>query len=225
MTRFTCQYCDKKFHYKEFYSKHKVTCEYFSQTKKKKCSELDSHEILPSPQEMYQLVQHLHLQCEQLKQEIKKLKLNSTKKSIHSLDEAIVPDTSYDAWIRSFVVNHSHIKKIFDYDLTEGIKMCISQRIDNEGRNYVPIRGFVQKQKVLFICNKAVWEICTDEAFTRMIELVRHEITRFFCTWEHEDDIDTDTEMMYLSKVTGSKIKKSKQVNELKMWMMSTFSE
>lgn len=224
MTRFTCQYCDKKFHYKEFYSKHKITCEYFSQTQRKKCSELDSHEVLPSPQEMYQLVQHLHLQCEMLKGEIKKLKLNPAKKITHYLEEAVVPNTSYHAWIKSFVINYSHIKKIIDYDLTEGIKMCISQRIIDEGHHLVPIRGFVQKKKALFICNKSSWEVCTDELFTQMIEFIRHEITRFFCSWEHEQDFDTDTEMMYLVKVTGSKINKSKQVNEIKAWMIPIIS-
>jgi hypothetical protein len=224
MTRFTCQHCGKKFHYKEFYSKHKITCEYFSQSTRKKCSELDSHEILPSPQEMYQLVQHLHLQCEMLKDEIKKIKMNPAKISVHYLEDAVVPSTSYDDWIKLFVINYSHIKKIIDFDLTEGIKMCISQRIDSEGSNFVPIRGFLQKQKTLFICLKSSWEICTDEVFTQMIELIRHEITRFFCEWQLGQDIDTDTEMIYQRKITGSRINKSKQVNEIKTWMISKIS-
>ena len=221
MTRFTCQYCDKKFHYKEFYSKHKITCEFLSQTKRKKCSEQDSHEILPSPQEMYQLVQHLHLQCELLKDEIKKMKENPIKKSTKQLLEVYIPDVTYDDWVKLFTVNYSHVKMVFDYDLTEGIKMCINQRLDNEGYDTIPIQS---KQKKVFIFNKKLWEICSDEVFTQMIELIRHEITRFFCTMTHKQGIDTDTEMMYLNKIMGTKINKIRQVNEIKSWLTSKIS-
>jgi hypothetical protein len=228
--KLSCIYCDKVFNFKEVYDKHTPACEYFFQNRRQRHRDIECIEKLPSPQEMFQLVQHLTSQVKILTQDVDRLKKNSNysikKKTNEYLLKANTPTQLFDDWIVLFTVNNKHLEEIFKYTLTDGIKLCFSDRISNEGLQTIPIRAFKEKVGIIYVytnlgdtTRQNSWEICSNEQLIRMIDLIGHEISKTFCNLEQTIDLEQQFER--LIKVTGTKINKDRQKLDLKSWILS----
>jgi len=226
----TCIYCDKVFSFKSVYDNHIPACEYFFQNRRQRHRDIESIEILPSPQELFQLVQHLSLQVKTLTDEVDRLKKNNSysikKKTTDYLTKASIPQYTFDDWMVAFPVTENHLHEIFKYTLTDGIKMCLNERIINEGPDKIPIRAFKEKTGFIYIYTnlgdkerQKSWEICTNDQLMHMIELIGHEISKKYCNLEPVADMEEQFER--LIKVTGTRINKEKQRTDLKSWLLS----
>ena len=236
MTKYSCNSCSKKFHYKEFYDNHRIACEFFSQSRKQLICHQESNEKLPLQEEMFKLLQHLTLKCEALTDEVDKLKkcaFISNKKTCESLLDKLKPSITFTEWVESIVVENDCITETFNHKLTDGIIKCIHNKIEenNSEQVVVPIRAFKAKPGVLFIFekneeNKFEWTAFSNEKLGSMIEIIRHEIGKFYCIWkENQRSIDMDTEMLYLMKISGLKVNKNKQFQDVKSWIISHYSK
>ena len=86
------------------------------------------------------------------------------------------------------------ITEIFNHNLTDGIIKCIRNKIEENDieLNVVPIRAFKEKQGILFIFEVneekqlCEWVTCSNEKIISMIEIVRHEIGKFYCIWKEK---------------------------------------
>ena len=230
MENINCEYCDKHFNFKELYDKHRVACEFFYQSRRQRHREIESIEKLPSQQELFHLVQSLALQCKILTEKVSKLEANSTyhiKRNANGfLQNAPVPKELFEIWIKKFEINLKHLKEIFEYNLTNGIKKCLSDRISNEGLTNIPIRAFKEKPGVLYIFtetdNKGNWIVCPKETFSIIIDEVNNEIIRVFCQWQSDqEEFDYDRQIACSTKISGLKINKERQIVDIKAHILS----
>lgn len=229
MTQYCCTFCDKKFHYKEFYDNHRIACEFFSRNRKQRLREIDGYEIMPTQEEMFHLLQHLTFKCQTLTEEVDKLKksvFSSRKKTTEMILDSVKPTLSFEEWNKCFKINHKCITEIFNGTLTDGIISCIKDRI-NEIGIVLPIQSFKEKQGTIHIFEEdeetqlCKWNICSNDKLSFMIEIIIHEIGRFYCIWKEEQtNIDTDTELSYMVKISGIKINKNKQLHDVKTWIL-----
>lgn len=233
MTNYICNSCDKKFHYKEFYDNHRISCEFFSQNRKRFSS--DNDENIPSNEEMFRFIQHLSLKCHTLTEEIEKLKkhcYSSNKKVTETVLGCLKPSITFDDWIKSFKVSNECMTKIFENDLTSGIINCIHHKLRTEHTDYIrPIHYFKERTGILYIYQGNIdkitckWTICSNEHLHSAVENIKHEITKYYCDWRKEQtNIDIDVDMSYLTKISGSKINKNKQIQEIKSWIISNIN-
>ena len=229
---FNCIYCDKTFSFKDIYEKHNIVCEFFYQGRRQRHRNMECIEKIPSPQELFELVQHITLQNKMLIERVNRLETNNQYRVKRNTDDFLkkvpIPEKTYNEWIKTFQVKMSHLEEVFEFNLTDGMKKCIHDRIIQEGLECIPIRSFKEKQGILYIYTNEKennsWEICSDESFNKMIEFVEHEITRSFCLWKKDQTdelIDKEKEMFYLLKITGLKINRDRQKSDLKSWILS----
>lgn len=229
MTKYCCNFCDKKFHYNEFYENHRVACEFFSQNRKQNTHQTECQENLPSQDEMFKLLQHLSLKCQTLSEEVDKLKkisLTTVKKTTENKLLNLKPSVTFESWFKSLRANHDCITEVLIMNLTDGIIKCVKQLIDDENST-LPIQSFQDKPGVLYIYEEdnetqlCKWVVCTNDKIQHMVDLTRHEIVKFYCGWkETQPVVDTDTEMHNLCKISGLKINNNKQTHEFKNWLI-----
>ena len=236
MTQYSCICCDKKFHFKEFYDNHRVACEFFNQDRRQRIHNSEISEKMPSQEEMFRLLQHLSLKCQILTEEVDKLKKCSTvsrRKTTESLLEVLKPNTTFDEWTKSFIVNDDCIQEIRNKNLTDCIIKCILNKINNEiDTDVAPLRSFKEKNGVVYIYQEdeesqlCKWVACSNDKLSLMIEMIKHEISRAYCSWrEKQTNIDMDVEMMYLVKISGLKNNKNKQLQDIKTSIISHYSK
>lgn len=224
---YCCSFCDKKFHYKHFFDNHRIACEFFSQTRKLHYN--DEDEIMPSNKDMFKLLQHLSLKCHILTNDIEKLKecaFQSNKKTAESILNNVTPLISFDSWIKTFKVDNDCILETLNNDSTDGIIKCVRDSIQCKDSNFIipilSIKGILYAYVLDENTNVCKWDICTTKIIDYFIEFIKHEIVKFFCHWkDKQPSMDCDTEMMYLTKVTGSRINRNKQNITIKNWLVS----
>lgn len=233
MTRYCCSYCDKRFHYKEFYDKHRIACEFFTQNRKQRLLQLECYEKLPTQDEMFQLLQHLTLKCQTLAEEVEKLKKSAfsiRKKNIDLFLDTLKPSMTFDDWIKLFEIDTKCITEIFNGNLTDGIIHCIRVRMDKNG-TVIPIRAIKEKPGVIYIFEEDdethlhKWNVCSNDKLSYMVDNIIHEVGKFYCNWKIEQhNIDMDTELSYMAKISGLKSNKNKQLQEVKSWIISQYN-
>jgi hypothetical protein len=224
MENIKCLFCDKHYNFRDLYEKHRVACEYFFQNRRQRHRQIESIEKLPSQQELFSLVQSLALQCKTLTDKVSSLESSKSyrirKNVINILQNEPRPTESFDTWIKSFRITDTHLNEIFEYNLTNGIKKCITDRINDEGLKKIPIRGFNEKVNVLYIFDgntDSGWSICSKESFCDMINEVNDAIVRSFCKWHAEEsEMDYEKQILCSIKVTGSNINKERQLIDIK---------
>lgn len=225
MTSYDCSFCDKKFHYKRFFDNHRIACEFFNQTKK--LQNFDDDDNIPSQRDMFKLLQHLSLKCHNLTEDVEKLKkcaFSSNKKTIGSILCSIKPVTTLDEWVKTITVSNECITEIFNKSLTDGIIKCLSDRIEYEDINFIlPILAF---KGVLYVYtddeDNTKWDICSVNKFNSIIEIIKHEIVKFYCNWkEKQPSVDCEIEMVHVTKITGLRINRNKQNIDVKSWLAS----
>jgi hypothetical protein len=222
---YSCSSCDKKFHYKGFFDNHRIACDFFNQTRKTQHS--DSDEQMPSKEEMFKLLQHLSFKCHLLTEDVEKLKkcaFSSNKKSVESILDSIKPLITLDEWVKTITICNDCMTEIFDKNLTDGIIKCISDRIECEDTSFIlPLRSFkgmlyaYLEDEETSLCK---WILCPIKKFNSIIEIIKHEIVKFYCDWkENQSSMHREIEMAFLTKITGLKINKNKQSIDIRTWL------
>ena len=240
-----CGYCDRHFKFKDLYDQHMVTCDFFHKKKKARDREVDCIEKLPSQQEMYKLVQHIAVQCNKLQKEVEKLKANSSisckKAVLETLNSPLSrpPLQTYQEWIKSFSISTYYLERVFKENITEGIKLVLSDRIKKETKENIPIRSFKQKPTNLYIYSQAspdseldrpYWRLMSVDDYDRMINLLLHQFIVEFTNWQDDNcevlessEKEKDKNIMYMMKIHNIKTNEEKQKLEIRKWIYSNF--
>jgi len=127
-----CKFCNRYFRFKDLYDQHNITCEYFYRRTRDREREMDTYEKLPSPHDQFKLIQYLVLQVNKLQKEVIKLKGDTISKKRKIILEWLhspcspIPMTSFQQWIKLIPVEYTHLLKVFEGDLTDGMKLCLS---------------------------------------------------------------------------------------------------
>jgi hypothetical protein len=232
---YNCIYCDRYFHFKDLFDRHRPTCEYFYRSKRERIHSMEAIEALPSQQDLFRLVQHLTNTVRQLEGDMVKLKdqvnIRVKKSILHKLSQQGPPTCDFFVWIKTFPVKIQHLEEVFQplNGLIDGIKLCVSDRIASEGILNVPIRSYQEKPGILYIysidpVDGAKWRACPGEAWPRLMDAIAHEFTRAFCVWEDQHSAaihaDKDRHIIYLVKITGPQAVKERQKQTFKSWLI-----
>jgi hypothetical protein len=239
----TCIHCNRIFYFKDLYDKHELPCRYINKSRREKRYESELIEVLPNPQEMYKLIQEMMYKIQHLEEDVLRLKNNSNtharKNVANILSTGPTQNKLFSAWIQDFIVNNTHLEKVFNFDLTEAMISCLKDRIKDEGGS-IPLRTLKEQPNVLYVYTddfeidengdkiqlEPSWKKCTPEHIHSMMNWLSNEFLKAFCKWEDENDIlihstvtEQDKHAMKLVKLVG-KINKDKQCSDLKIWLL-----
>ena len=189
--------------------------------------------VLKSMQEMRQMLETLTRQYTLLKEEIQEIKKSQkprNKKDIISFLNSMLQQHSivfFEDWLNSISINNVYLQKVFSSDLTEGIKNCLLDLIINQPIDLLPLRSFKEKPGYLYIHSKKtkLWEILTMESFQSCIDLIIQQFVKAYIIYQNENILEDDLGLIYFIKISGTKIKKEKQLLELKLFLISTITE
>lgn len=253
MTSHYCIHCNRTFYFKDLYDKHEAPCKYFYKSRRDKRYEEELIEVLPNPQETYKLIQSLVLKIQRLEEDVLRLKNNSniqTRKNVANILSSVRPTHVFSVWIHDFIVNNTHLDKVFNYDLTEGMIMCLKDRIQDEGGcENVPIRCIKEQSNIVYVFTddgdnsddgdsdgdsddsdkiqqEPSWKKCNSEHIHSMISWLTNEFIKAFCKWEDENETLIHSTIQEQDKHTSKmlkiigKINKDKQTSELKNWLL-----
>jgi len=244
-TSYHCDFCNRNFYFKELFDKHEAPCKYIYKSRREKRYESELIETLPNPQETYKLIQEMMHKIQSLEEDVLRLKNNSNcharKNVANILSYGPTLNKLFSSWIHDFSVNDIHLEKVFNFDLTEGMIMCLNDRFKDEGGCVnVPLRCLKEQPNSLYVYtddydidengNKILrepsWKKCTPEHIHSMIDWMYNEFLKSFCKWEDDNETiiksniqEQDKHALKLVKIVG-KINKDKQSADLKNWLL-----
>jgi hypothetical protein len=135
-----------------------------------------------------------------------------------------LPTLTFQEWIHTLIVRETHLQRVFQFDLTEGIKSVLETHIAIAGgvgsKTRLPIRAFAQKPGVFYVyipagaggdgdgdgvneCTtgstkekKNTWKIMTTAHLDKMLMYISQLFLREFLKWqkEHMTEKDEDNE-------------------------------
>lgn len=240
----TCSYCARTYRLVENYNKHIITCEFFHKSQLQSQDDFQlSVETMPSPREMFLLMRELAHKCSTLEQDVANLKqivyVRQKKQITEWLNQHRISPSppSFVEWYETIYITMDHLQRVFDYDLTEGIKYTVGHAIQCSMIRR-PISAFSQRSGSIYIYQKQPesevhgWRVSANEDLERMVHCLERKFLITFVKWQKENQARTaqseelkDREIMYMIKINGSKITLERRTADVKKWMFSHIEE
>jgi hypothetical protein len=202
---YQCCFCKREYKEKFNYDRHKVCCEFLCKSRREQLNEIDRIEKIPTPKEMYMLIQELALRNEKLEKEIAKLK-HVQKQKINILEwlnstNSTKPKDIFMDWVLQVV--YPEIKNILDTVYESNLSIGLTKLFDNTFKIYdlktIPICAFENKPNVFYIYTKNIdkfeWKILSNDEFNRILSKISHRfIVEFKNNWfiPNESKIEND---------------------------------
>jgi len=239
-----CKYCNRYFKFNNLYEQHTVSCKFFVRSKAQHNCDSVAHETLPSPQEQFKLIQHLTLKVASLEKEMIKLKGITVSRKRKVILEWLnspsgpKPPTPFNLWCKNTDVIFEHLQSVFEYDITEGMKLSIR---DYCAKNIpIPVCAFTQKPGTIYIwsytedditCIK--WRILDAITYSKWIDRVSHRFLETFLKWQmvnahtiRATDEDKDQNISNMRKINGCGHNyEEKRRGELRKWIFSHIAQ
>jgi hypothetical protein len=243
---YICIYCNREYKIFDNFKKHNICCEFFHKTRKERCNQTECFENLPSQRDMFRIIQDLAIRCERLENEVRSLKgtvsTKRRKEIVEYLNHIAVPNTTFKEWVSKQTIEFQHLECVFEYNLTEGIKLCIQESLEqsvhiSSKHKYenIPIAAFEQKPNIFYIydCSGQIspqWKRMDNEIFERWITTLSHRFLQYFIEWQSDNldkltsEKDKEDNIMYMIKVNGGRNpqqESEKRITELRKWLFT----
>jgi len=244
---YLCKYCDNhSFECKLSYERHMLICMFKHKSQKQKQKELETIEPKLTDTERDKLIRNMFYKMQKMEKTITDLKNDviklKKKQRINILEHlnsenGIVPNLSLKDWIYHIDISVSHLMKVFETDLIQGIIECLKQAIMLSPN--IPFCSFIQKNKTLFVYripfstsssseeNKnSKWEIMTHDEMKKTLNLLSFRFLQAFIKWK-QDNYFPDNEdwqektMIYSKKVIGQDICENTRAHRILDWLIS----
>jgi hypothetical protein len=208
-------------------------------------------EKIPSPREMYHLLKELAVKCKTLENEVNLLKQNANiKQRKHALDWLNIHkrnSLSFHEWYGSIRVDINGLTKVFESNLTDGIKYIITNSLINNDRK--PLYAFTQKMNFIYVhdqCtdeNKLKWIHFTTSHCEKLVQYISKQLLMEFIKWQKDKQLSIsdsenmdddaiyhhtqmlDNDLKYLTKINGSNISFEKRSAEIKKWLYTILQQ
>jgi len=196
-----CPYCHKKFGRISSLQNHSAFCAIQHQGRYAASNSEQELDIAPI-RDIYIVVQKLVMDNEKLKARIIELEKTSIREKkrmclIDWLNTNKTPDNTFSQWVNKIKVT----KNDFEYALTSN---CINSIMEIISKNItddtIPVCGFDQKLKTLFIYTNKSWRIIENEEFYRFIDSIIRKLGKQFNNWmkKNEKEIRKNDEKLHL---------------------------
>ena len=209
---YTCKYCERQFSRKCYYERHEPGCGLMYKTSDERRLELEEHGDTPSQRKLYEMVLALASIVKKQEQKINKLEsiIQRTQREklsvIKWLDDNAKPVQSFDVWVQSMKFDESDLNCMFQNGHIKGLCTVITQRIDNDSINTLPVRSFKQKQHTLYQYTGEKWELMSPEKLTNLVNFVYKAIGNNFAKWSEDnmekiDNVLSDFSTEWMEKI------------------------
>lgn len=236
---YQCKYCDNhSFESKLMYERHMLICMFKHKSKSQKQKELETIEPKLTESErdklirnMFFKIQRMDMTIQQLKDDVLKLKKKQKINLLEYLnsENGIIPILVLKEWIYHIDVSMSHLIKVFETDLVQGMMECLKQAILISPN--IPFCSFIQKNKTLFvyrsITNETKWEIITHNEMKKVLNLLSFRFLQTFIQWKQENRFPDNEEwqekmMIYSKKVMGQDMCENTRAHRIQDWLINT---
>jgi len=245
-----CKYCNRHFRFKDLYDQHIATCEFFHRRQRERDRDIETFEQLPSPQEMYKLVQYLMVQNARLTKDVEKLKQASNRRQKRAILEWLNGDSnpnpphSFVEWSKTMPVTDEHLQLVFSDTLTDGIKACLKAFLQETATK--PICAFSQKPGVFYIYDgppkceaneenlaEPTWRLMIGEDYERWMSRVSHRFLQEFMKWQEANrailyscEAEKERNIDYMRKISGGgAVQEDRRNTDLRKWLFSKIEQ
>jgi hypothetical protein len=234
---YKCSTCPKEYKEKFNYDRHVVCCEFLCKSRREQINEIETGETIPTPLEMYRLIQELAIRNEKLEKELSKLK-HMQKKKINILEwlnseeqKQNNPTMSFIEWINKDVIIKIQevLSVVYSDDLLTGINQLFHKALEPT-TNYLPIRAFENKPGIFYIFKKGEmsngeWQQITNTDFDKILSQISHQfIVEFKKHWYipnqervENDEHYKDMYINYYQRILGGNERISEEVRFLRI--------
>lgn len=170
------------------------------------------------------MIQDLALQCNILSECVNHINRSRpiTHRVIDSLKKMPTPPIYFDDWMKTVTIRTHHLHHVYNFDLTDGIKRYIDDRIIEDGFDNIPIRAFKEKLGTLYIFNRpGSWDICTQEKLNQYIRYISHQYIIELVRSENVQQSALDVYMYRLGKISGHGANLHRQHSYIKSFILS----
>ena len=252
MTTYHCKYCDNhSFECKVNYERHMLICMFKHKSNAQKQKELETIEPKLTESERDKLIRSMFYKIQKMDNTIKELKKDMVilkkKQRINILEHlnsenGIIPCYSLKDWIYKIDVSISHLIKVFETDLIQGIIECLKQAILVSPN--IPFCSFIQKNKTLFVYRIPLsslsgsgsgsgsgsnprWEIMTHDDMKRALNLLSFRFLQVFIEWKQTNYFPDNQEwqekvMIYSKKVMCQDICENTRAHRVLDWFITS---
>lgn len=259
---YQCKYCDNRsFECKLTYEKHMMICMFKHKSNSQKQKELEMIEPKLTESERDKLIRNMFFKIKrmdmvikELKDDIVKLKKNKKINILEHLnsENGIIPLLPLKEWIFSIEINITHLIKVFETDLVQGIIHCLKQAILMHPN--VPFCSFIQRNKTLFVYRVPLigithytsasssssselgteekvllpkWEIINHDEMKKALNLLSFRFLQLFIQWKQDNYIPDNQEwqektMIYSKKIMGQDICENTRAHRIQDWLINT---
>jgi hypothetical protein len=187
---------------------------------------------------MFYKIQKMDVTIKELKKEMIVLKKKQRINILEHLnsENGIIPSLSLKEWIYAIDVSISHLIKVFETDLIQGMMECLKQAILVSPN--IPFCSFIQKNKTLFVyripctststssSSSARWEIMTHDDMKKTLNLLSFRFLQIFIQWKQTNYYPDNEEwqekvMIYSKKVMCQDICENTRAHRILDWLIT----
>jgi len=244
----TCLLCNHTFHVKDNFRKHIECCKLIHATKKQRQQEEDTlSDTLPSQREMYNIIQHLVLKCQNLQKDIQNLKQVAYTRKTKQVSDWISekngsasnrPTVDFHSWMKSVSVTTKHLENVFMEDLLYGMKQCLHDYLE-KSNTILPICSFQEKANTFYVWSENeedrrayCWQLLSMSSFEKMISLLMHRFLQEFTKWQIENtekiqscEQEKEKNILCMIKINGGKMSDEKRISEMRKWLFKKLAK
>jgi hypothetical protein len=188
---------------------------------------------------MFYKIQKMDITIKELKKEMIVLKKKQRINILEHLnsENGIIPCLTLKEWIFAIDVSISHLIKVFETDLIQGMIECLKQAILVSPN--IPFCSFIQKNKTLFVyrintssmsstsdTDIKKWEIMTHDEMKKTLNLLSFRFLQIFIQWKQTNYFPDNEEwqekvMIYSKKVMCQDICENTRAHRILDWLIT----
>lgn len=184
---YCCRFCNREYKEKFNHDRHIQTCEFLSKTRREQDNEIDSYERIPSPKEMFSLIQELSIRINKLEKENTELK-NSVKRKLKFndiLNRNSKPSFHFVEWTDMLLNSvEYYLDNVYNKDLLTATTELFIKFID-EHNDKLPIRAYDIKPNAFYIYDSdGAWTPFSNPDFDKLLARISHRfLVEFNKSW------------------------------------------
>lgn len=249
MTTYHCKYCDNhSYDCKLTYERHMLICMFKHKSNAQKQKELETIEPKLTESERDKLIRSMFFKMQKMDNTIKELKKDivqlKKKQRINILEHlnsenGIIPNLSLKKWIYHIDVSISHLIKVFETDLIQGMIECLKQAIMLSPN--IPFCSFIQKNKTLFVYRCIIsssssseekendpkkWEIMTHDEFKKLLNILSFRFLQVFVQWKQDNYFPDNEEWQEKTMIYSKKVMvQDTQAHRVLDWLITSIQQ
>ena len=204
MSRLSCEYCGKEYKRRINHDKHFILCEIVYKARKKdKRIDKEAEEIneeMPSPKQMYKILQELALKYNKLEEKVELMSkwVDKKKKKINVLDwlntsSCLKPELIFDNLADSISILESDIILLFNGNFYDMLNEIFVRNIYDKNESEVSLFAFIQKTNTIYIYSnqntvfETSWIELSREKFIYFLNKVHYKIVKVLIEWNKKN--------------------------------------